>query len=144
MSTQGGGSGSCSGSSTGSGSGAEPISEQLREFISSEISHRISEILDECLDAFHVGITVVVGAHTLSFREFLACGTPAFHGKRDLIVIRWWLTYMDKAFRMSFSPKEAKVRYVSCLLKDRAQDWWEEVNSELGDEVVDAIVGLGV
>ena len=42
-------------------------------------------------------------------------------------------------FRTSFCPEEANFRHASCILKDRARDWWEEVGSELGDDVVDAM-----
>ena len=38
----------------------------------------------------------------------------------------------------SVSPR-GKVRLASCLLKDREQDWWEEVRRAVGDEVVDSL-----
>ncbi|XP_052621696.1 uncharacterized protein LOC128127284 [Lactuca sativa] len=81
----------------------------------------------------------IIGARTLIFREFRACGAPTFHGERDPIVSRMWLAYMAKTFRTNFFPEEAKVRYFSFQLMDRARDWWEEIGSKLGDDAVDAM-----
>ena len=80
----------------------------------------ILEILDERLGAFHAEVMAIIGPHTLSFWEFCAYGALAFQGERDPIVSRRLLAYVAKAFRMSFCPEEAKVRYAFGQLKDRA------------------------
>ena len=42
-------------------------------------------------------------------------------------------------FSMSFCPEGSKVRFASCILKDRAQDWWEEVDFALGGEALETM-----
>ena len=44
---------------------------------------------------------------------------------------------MVNAFRTSFCPEGLKIRFASCLLKDRARDWWEEVDLALGGEALE-------
>ena len=46
---------------------------------------------------------------------------------------------MANIFMMIFWLEEAKVRYDSCLLKEKERDWWEEVGMDMGDDVVDAL-----
>ena len=46
---------------------------------------------------------------------------------------------ITNVFQTSFYPEEAKDRLASCLLKDRAYDWWEEVGRALGDAAVEAM-----
>ena len=153
MRTQGGGSNS--GYVSNLGVGIQLISKQMREFISSEITYGIldqtpaicgsvkegiQEILDECVGALCAEVMAIIGARSPSFPKFWACGAPAFQGERDPIASRKWLADMYNASRTSFCPKEAQVRYVCCLLKDRTQDWWGEVGREVGDDVVEAML----
>ena len=73
----------------GSGSGAEQLDDQTQKFISSEITYiilertpmifsmvkeGIMELLDECLSSFHSNMVALIGARSLTFREFQACG----------------------------------------------------------------------
>lgn len=62
-----------------------------------------------------------------------------FFGKKDYIASRHWLVDFLNAFRISFYPKVSKVIFASCLLKERASDWWEEVEHALGGEAVKSI-----
>ena len=122
---------------SGSGSGTGVMDDRMREFISSEVTHNIieqtpvifgtikegiMELLDERLGAFHVEIRAMVGARSLNFWEFRACGASEIFGKKDLISSRRWLADIANAFRTSCCPEEVKIRYASCLLKDRARD----------------------
>lgn len=66
------------------------------------------EILDEHLGVFCVEVMVIVGALTLSFREFSACGAPTSYGERDPIASRRWLVVIANAFRSSFSPRRRR------------------------------------
>ena len=43
---------------------------------------------------------------------------------------------MVNAFWTSFCPRGSKARFASYLLKDRAYDWWEEVDHALGGESI--------
>lgn len=43
---------------------------------------------------------------------------------------------MENAQRVSFYPKGSKVAFTSCILKDGAHDWGEEVGNSLRAEVV--------
>ena len=90
----------------------------------------LSEIVDERLGSFRAEVMAIIGARTLTFREFLACGAPALHQERDAIVSRRWLADMVNVFKTSFCPEEANLRYPSRLLKDQAHDWWEDIDSE--------------
>lgn len=38
----------------------------------------------------------------------------------------------DNAQRTSFFPKVENVGFTSCMLRDRARDWWEEVIHTVG------------
>ena len=70
------------------------------------------------------------------FREFRACGAPDYHGARDTIASIGWLADVANAFRTSRFPNGDKVRLASCILKDKALDWWEEVGRAIGDDTV--------
>ena len=37
------------------------------------------------------------------------------------------------------TPIRDKVRLASCLLKDKEQDWWEEVGHAVGDDAIDVM-----
>ena len=141
--------GSGTGEGSGSGSGTEQLEERMRELISAEVTRNILaqtpvifgtvkegilEILDERLGAFRTEIMDLMGACTMTFREFRACGAPDYHGAREPIASRRWLADIANAFRTSRCPKGDKVRLASCLLKDRARDWWEEIGHALGDD----------
>lgn len=43
------------------------------------------------------------------------------------------------AFQTSFCAEGSKVRFGSCLLKDKAHDWWEDVDHTLGCVVVETM-----
>ena len=137
----------------GSGSGSDPevgqMDEQTREFLSSEITRiileqtpvifgsikeGILEMMDERLSTFRTEMAAMMGSRTLTFREFRACGAPDYHGARDPIASTRWLADVANAFRTSRCPEGDKVRLASCLLKDRARDWWEEVGHTIGDD----------
>ena len=45
-----------------------------------------------------------------------------------------WLADVTNAFYTSRCPEGDKVRLASCLLKDRACVWWEEVAHAIGDD----------
>ena len=91
------------------------------------------EIMEERLRAFRADISAGQGgARTPSFREFKACGAPEFSGVRDPIVSRRWVADIENAQCMSSCPEEAKVGFASCMLRDRARDWWGKVTSQVG------------
>ena len=92
--------------------------------------------MEERFSAFHTEMTAMMGSHTLTFREFRSCGAPDYHGARDPIASTRWLDDVANAFRTSRCPVGYKVRLVSCLLKDRGSDSWEEVGRAIGDDTV--------
>ena len=109
---------------SGSGSGTEQLEERMREFVSAEITRGILdqtpvifgtvkegilEILDERLGAFRTELMAMLGAHTLTFREFRACGAPDYHGARDPIASGRWLADVANAFHSSRCPAGDKV-----------------------------------
>ena len=86
----------------------------MREFISSEITFNIIdqtpvifgrvkegilEILDERLGTFRTEMAAMVGARTMTFREFRACGALDYHGDRDpsLVAGGWRISPMPFA-----------------------------------------------
>lgn len=111
VTTQGGG--YSTGLGLSSGSGLEPIDERIHKFITSEITSGIIDVnpmvfgtikegimglLDERLGDFWAEIAAVqLGAWTLSFREFKACGAPEFFGVKDPIASRRWIADMENA-----------------------------------------------
>ena len=126
-----------SGSSSSLGFGSRQLDQQMREFISSMINRNIlehtpvifgtikegiMEVLEERLGSIHFEMVALVGARTLTFRDFRPCGAPEFFGEKDPISSRHWLADVANAYHTSSCIKEAKVRLASCLLKDRARD----------------------
>ena len=113
------------------------MDEQTREFFTSEVTRiileqtpvifgsikeGILELMEEKLGTFRAKVAAMMGSHTLTFREFRACGAPDYHGARDPIASTRWLADVANAFRTSRCPEGDKVRLASCLLKDRARD----------------------
>ena len=140
-----------SGAGGGSGSGPEvgQLDEQTREFLSSEITRTILEktpvifgsikegildLMEERLSTFRAEVAAMMGSRTLTFREFRACEAPDYHGARDPIASTRWLADVANAFCTSTCPEGDKVRLASCLLKDRARDWSEEIGHVIGDD----------
>ena len=122
------------GEGSGLGSGTEQLDDQKREFISSEITccildqtpvifgtvkEDILNILDERLSSFCSEMVALVGVCSLTFKEFGECGAPDYFGEKDPIAWRSWLADVANTFRTNIFAKGAKVRLVSCLLKDR-------------------------
>ena len=52
---------------------------------------------------------------------------------------RRWLVNVRNAFQFSRFLEEAKVQLASCLLKDRAREWWGEVRHALGGEAIESM-----
>lgn len=75
----------------------------------------------------------------LSFQEFKACVAPEFFGKKDLITSMWWIFDMENAQLTSFFSEGLNMGFTSCLLRDGAHEWWEEVGHSLGYESVAAM-----
>ena len=103
------------------------------------VKEGILEILNERLSAFHAEIMALIATHSLTFRDFQDCGAPDYHGARDPITSSRWLADVANAFRTSRCPKGDKVRLASCLLKDRARDWWDEVGHAAGGDAIDSM-----
>ena len=98
------------------------------------IKEGILELLDDGLSAFRNEVAAMIGSHKLTFREFGACGAPDYHGDQDPITSTKWLVDVANAFHTSKCPKGDMVRPASCLLMDRAHDWWEEVRHAISDD----------
>lgn len=62
-----------------------------------------------------------------------------FFGVRDSITIRHWIANMENTQRTIFFPDGAKVGFASCISRDKARDWWEEVTRAVGTKVVAVI-----
>lgn len=143
----------CSGSSSSLGVDVEPNYKRMHEFITSEITHDIldvihvmfgmikegiMEILNEWLGAFHIEMAAGrFGVQSLTFREFKTYGALELFGKKDPIVSRQWIMDIESTQQTSYCPERSRVRFSSCLLSDRARDWWDEVVHALGAEVME-------
>lgn len=57
-----------------------------------------------------------------TFREFNAYGAPRFFGGREPIVSMIWIPDVESAFHTNFCQMEAKFRFATCILCDRARD----------------------
>ena len=91
------------------------------------------EIMEEQLRSFRDEIVVAqIGTRTPSFREFNACRAPECFGAKDPIASHRWIANMENAQRLSFCPEPTKVGFASCLLRDRAWDYWEEATRAVG------------
>ena len=77
------------------------------------VKEGILQVLDERLSSFCYEMMAIVGARSLTFREFRACGSPNYHGVKDLIISRRWLADVANAFRASRCPERDKVRLAS-------------------------------
>ena len=103
------------------------------------IKEGIIEILDEHLDTFRTEMVAMVGARSLTFREFRVCGAPKFFRTKGPIASRWCLADISNAFRTSFRPKGPGARFALCLLEDRALNWWEGVDYAFGGSDVETM-----
>lgn len=123
------GGGSSIGDRSGSGSGSGLLDDQMREFIFSEntrgileqtpvISGTIKEViiqmLDDHLGTLHTEIVAMVGARSVTFREFHACEATEFFGKKEPIVSKRWLMDVVNALQTSIYYEGSKVRFASC------------------------------
>ncbi|XP_023737006.1 uncharacterized protein LOC111884940 [Lactuca sativa] len=91
------------------------------------------EIMEERLGSLSDETTSgQIGDRTPSFWEFKVCGALEFFGVRDPIVSRRWVADIENAQRTSYCPDVAKVGFASCMLRDRARDWWGEVTKQVG------------
>lgn len=98
------------------------------------------KLLDDVLGAFRAYIPIgQFGAQTLLFREIKACRATQFFEKKDPITRRWWILDIDNDQQTCFFPKGLKVGFMSCLLRDRARNWWGEISHTLRVEAVRAM-----
>ena len=98
------------------------------------------ELMEDRLRAFRSDMaSSQSGSRTLSFKDFRGSGAPDFHGVKDPIAARRWITDIESAQLTSFCPEGSKVRYAVGCLRDRAQDWWESVGDSLGASVIEAM-----
>ena len=74
------------------------------------VKEGIMEILDKSPCTLRMEILDIVGARTLSFRKFCACGAPKVIMEKDPIACRRWLADMVNDFRLSFYSEWSKVR----------------------------------
>ena len=130
MATQGG---------SGSALGVEPIDERLHELVAAEVTcgildatpmifgtvkEGIMKIMKERLRSFRVEIaTGQIRTRTPSLLEFMVCREPEIFGAKDPIASHRWIADMENAQRTSFFPEVAKVGFMSCMLRDRVQNW---------------------
>ena len=84
-------------------------------------------------------MVAMMGAGTLIFHEFRACGAPKFFGKKDPVARKHRFVDTVNAFHTTRCPNGEKVRFSSCLLKDRDQDWWEEVGHVVGGKAIESM-----
>ena len=47
------------------------------------VKEGILELMDERFSAFRTKMVTMMGPHTLTFREFRACGASDYHGDRE-------------------------------------------------------------
>ena len=76
--------------------------------IFSTINEGILELLDERLSLFRIEVVAMMGSHTLTFKDFRACGAPDYHGAREPIASSKWFADVANAFRMSRFPEGGK------------------------------------
>ena len=103
------------------------------------VKEGIMEGLEDHLGSFRYEIVAMMGVCTLTFHEFRTSGALKFFGKKEPITSRRWLADVAYAFHISSYPDGAKVRLASYLLKNRAQDYWEEVGHALGGELIESM-----
>lgn len=89
----------------------------LKEELISVMDERLRVLWND-MEAGHLKVWEV------SFKEFHACGAPYFFRSRESNTSMHWIADVESAFHASFCPVEAKVRFATCILCDRARDWW--------------------
>ena len=55
-----------------------------------------------------------------------------FFEARDPIVSRRWVADIENIQHTISCPDAAKVGFASCMLRDKARDWWGKVTSQVG------------
>nr|XP_043639347.1 uncharacterized protein LOC122610420 [Erigeron canadensis] len=60
-----------------------------------------------------------------TFRDFEVCHPPEYHGDRDPIVCRRWISEIEGAFRTSQRPSHLKVVFAVGMLRNSGKRWWD-------------------
>lgn len=98
------------------------------------------ELMDEHLKDFWVELVVgQLWDHTLTFKDFHVCKDPEFFEKKDPVASMYWIVDIECAFQTNFSPEGSKTKFATCLLRDGARDYWDEVGHALGVEAIEAM-----
>lgn len=80
------------------------------------------------------------GAPTLTFKDLCGCVHKEFFGAKDRISARRWIMDMDCAQLTSFCYEGSKVMFDAGCLRERVEDWWEEVGYSLGEPYIKAMI----
>ena len=76
------------------------------------IKDDIMEVLEQSLGSFRSEMVALIRVHSLTFREFRACGAPEYFREKDPIMSRHWLEDVANAFRTGSCPDRARVSLV--------------------------------
>ncbi|XP_022007460.1 uncharacterized protein LOC110906663 [Helianthus annuus] len=128
------------------------VTEQMREVIAEEVGKVIENSLSDFIDKIQNTVLSVVGRikkleddanvakekaverKGCSYKEFMACKPPLYHGEVDPIVCQRWLSDIEGVFERTHCDTSDFVAYGMGQLRGQAKDWWDNKKKEIGSE----------
>ena len=104
--------------------------QQLLPGIFAQMKDELGEMIDQKIEAaFPARIHQAGGSgqsqnRSINYKDFSACQSPLFEGKKDSVTSTRSIAEVEGAFRTSFCPPEAMVRFATNLLRGAGKDWW--------------------
>ncbi|XP_035832044.1 uncharacterized protein LOC118481056 [Helianthus annuus] len=134
------------------------VTEQMREVIAEEVGKAIENSLSGFIDKIQNMVLSVVDARIkklednanlakeklgerkgCSYKEFMACKPPLYHGEVDPIVCQRWLSDLEGVFERTHCDISDFVAYGTGQLRGQAKDWWDNKKKEIGSEETKAM-----
>ncbi|XP_021980024.1 uncharacterized protein LOC110876156 [Helianthus annuus] len=134
------------------------VTEQMREVIAEEVGKAIENSLSGFIDKIQNTVLSVVDERIkklednanlakeklgerkgCSYKEFMACKPPLYHGEVDPIVCQRWLSDLEGVFERTHCDTSDFVAYGMGQLRGQAKDWWDNKKKEIGSEEAKAM-----
>ncbi|KAJ0544333.1 putative nucleotidyltransferase, Ribonuclease H [Helianthus annuus] len=134
------------------------VTEQMREVIAEEVGKAIENSLSGFIDKIQNTVLSVVDERIkklednanlakeklgerkgCSYKEFMACKPPLYHGEVDPIVCQRWLSDLEGVFERTHCDTSDFVAYGTGQLRGQAKDWWDNKKKEIGSEEAKAM-----
>lgn len=108
------------------------MTTEISRFTREDFPRLISIVMEELIAVVNEHLRILQAkledgwpwGYRVTFEEFDACGAPCFFSSREPIIIMCLVVDMVSSFQARFYPAKIKVRLATCILHDKARDWW--------------------